>query len=78
MSWFGSQRRMYLTGLVEEFLKDGSISREGFVFLADECVIGCLIRVYLFCPDSGLLKGSGFQPGFLGLPCAFHRVVLLY
>ena len=78
MGWVCAQSRMYQTGLVKEFVKNGPVSHKGFVFLADGLMIGCLVRVYPFCPGSALLKGSRFQLGFLGLPCAFHRAVLLY
>ena len=78
VSWFSTRRRMYLTGFVQEFVKNRSVSHEGFVFLANGLMIGYLVGVYPFCPCGGPLRGSGFQPGFLGLPCTFHRTVLMY
>ena len=69
---------MYQTGLVEELVKNGPVSHKGFVFLADGLMVGCLVRVYLFCPGSTLLKGSRFKLSFLGLPCAFHCAVILH
>ena len=78
MRWFGARRLMYLTGLVEQFVKDGSISREGFVFPVCGLMIRCPVRVHPLCPSGGLLEGRGLPPGCLGLPGTFHCAVPLH
>ena len=34
MRWFGARRSVYLTGIIEQFVEDGSMSREGLDFLS--------------------------------------------
>ena len=69
---------MYLTGFVEQVVKDSSVSCEGLDFLVHEMMIRCPVRVQPFCPSGGLLEGRRFPPSCLGLPGAFHCAVLSY
>ena len=78
MCWIGIQRCMYLTRFIEQVIKDSSVSRKGLHFFVHRMMIRCPVRVHPFCPSGGLLEGRRFPPSCLGLPGAFHCVVLLY
>ena len=76
--WFGIHRRMYLTGFVEQVVKDSLVSREGLDFFVHEMIVRCPVRVHPFCPSGGLLEGRWFPASCLDLPSAFDCAVLLY
>ena len=75
---FGIQRRMYLTGFVEQVVKDSYVPHEGLDFFVHEMMTGCPVRVHPFCSAGGWLKGRWLPSSCLGFPSAFHCAILLY